>query len=431
MKLYKSPFSKIVFSKKYGFLLFSGNTTTITKIRLSDFLNILFKKNNQIFLQKGILLTENYNNLILRAQSKGYKKSANNNIGITIAPTMNCNFKCGYCFVKNALKNQVMSKKLIDKIINFIASKGSRYTIEWFGGEPTLVPDLLEYFYTEAEKRSLIYDESILISNGTFEKENIWDVINNYITTIQITLDGPESIHDSRRMTINGSGSFNKIIRNLDILYKKILDGDIKNNLFVDIRCNLDRNNISSYQQIRNFILYRYNGMFCFTFAKVKNCGIRIYDKNILSDKEYSKFVLNQYHLFGIFREPILPLDRTIFQHCRVTNPNSYVFDPLGNIYKCDIDIGDENKIIGNCFDTKLPSNNTEAKYLFSASKFLPKKCNKCPLLFQCWGGCAHYRIENNMKNICKYQKFYFKKYIEFIYEINVLRHTNSKFIII
>ena len=46
MKLYKSPFSKIVFSKKYGFLLFSGNTTTITKIRLLDFFNILLGQNS-------------------------------------------------------------------------------------------------------------------------------------------------------------------------------------------------------------------------------------------------------------------------------------------------------------------------------------------------------------------------------------------------
>lgn len=431
MKLYKSPFSKIVFTKKYGFLLFSGNTTSITKICLSDFFKILLKKNNQKLIQKGVLITEDYKNLILRAQTKGYKESSNSDIGITIAPTMNCNFKCSYCFVKNALKNQVMSKKLIDKIINFIASKGTRYTIEWFGGEPSLVPDLLEYFYTETKRKGLLFNESILISNGTFEKEGIWDIINKHITTIQITLDGPKSIHDTRRVHNNNSGSFDRIIANLDILYNKIKKGDIKNNLFVDIRCNLDKNNILEYKQIRNFILYRYNGIFCFTFAKVKQCGIKAYDMNILSDKEYSKFVINEYNLFGIFREPILPLDKTMFRHCRVTNPNSFVFDPLGNIYKCDIDIGDETKIIGHCLNNIYPSNNTEAKYVFSTSKFLPKKCNKCHLLFQCWGGCAHFRIENNMKNICKYQKFYFKNYVEIIYEINKSRLNNTKFIVI
>jgi uncharacterized protein len=431
MKIYKSPFLEVILSKKYGILIYSGSTNTITKFSIIEFIQFLLKKNKSVFFEKGILLKKSPKNFILNSKAKSYKVCSNSVTGITIAPTMNCNFNCEYCFVKNSLKNQVITKELLDKIISFLSSKGKYYSIEWFGGEPSLVPELITYFYKETEMKNLINCESILITNGTFEKKEIWSIIENYITTLQITLDGNKLIHDKRRIFKDGRGSFDKIINNLDILYEKMKKGRIKRNIFVDIRCNLDKENISEYKQLRNYILERYNGVFCFTFAKVKHCGIKFYDRKILTDKEYSDFVVAQYHNYGIFREPILPVDSTTFQHCRVTCPNSFIFDPIGNIYKCDIDIGDESKIIGNCFTKKLPQNNTEAKYLFSTSLFLPKKCSKCSLIFQCWGGCAHYRIENNMKKICKYQKFNLKKYIEIVYEIRMARNENKKCIVI
>jgi hypothetical protein len=47
MKLYKSPYNKIVKSKKYGYLLFAGNTGTIKSIRLMDVFRL---KNPNSFL---------------------------------------------------------------------------------------------------------------------------------------------------------------------------------------------------------------------------------------------------------------------------------------------------------------------------------------------------------------------------------------------
>lgn len=50
MKLYKSPYNKIVKSQKYGYLLFSGNTGTIKPISLMEF---CFEYDSVMFILKN------------------------------------------------------------------------------------------------------------------------------------------------------------------------------------------------------------------------------------------------------------------------------------------------------------------------------------------------------------------------------------------
>lgn len=429
MKLYKSPYNKIVKSKKYGYLLFVGNTGIIRPISLMDMFRIkypnLFSTSNK-FLNSGAVLSEKPKDFILRAQCKSYKQCAFHVIELVIAPTMLCNFKCPYCFVKDNLKNQIMSKETIDKIINLIKTQGNECLVEWFGGEPSLVPDLLEYFYTKAYENNVKIHRSLLITNGSFENTEIWHIIEEYITQIQITLDGTEVIHDERRIYKNGKGSFNKILKNLDLLYEKIQEGKIKNNLDVIIRCNVDKNNLLDSITLRTFILDRYDSVFRFEFAKVYKAGIEQYDKSILSDKEWANYLIKLYEDYGILTYPYLPTNHILYHHCRASIPYSYVFDPIGNIYKCEIDIGEEEKIVGNCKSNFISKNNIEAKYAFSTYNLLPKKCYNCSLLFFCWGGCVHYRFENKMKANCKYHKTKLKKIIEISYEISKIRNKKK-----
>ena len=51
MKLYKSPYNKIVKSQKYGYLLFAGNTGTIKPINLMD--EFCFEYDSVMFILKN------------------------------------------------------------------------------------------------------------------------------------------------------------------------------------------------------------------------------------------------------------------------------------------------------------------------------------------------------------------------------------------
>ena len=76
-----------------------------------------------------------------------------------------------------------------------------------------------------------------MISNGSLLNDTIInDLIKYHVKGIQITLDGPPEVHDSRRVSKNGVFQFNKIIENINkLLQTKKID--------VVIRINVDKNN--------------------------------------------------------------------------------------------------------------------------------------------------------------------------------------------
>lgn len=70
-----------------------------------------------------------------------------NEIDFTIAPTMNCNFACPYCYEEGVRYNE-MTKEVADKTIEFILNQTNPSTplsIFWYGGEPLLNMKMIRY----------------------------------------------------------------------------------------------------------------------------------------------------------------------------------------------------------------------------------------------------------------------------------------------
>jgi uncharacterized protein len=98
-----------------------------------------------------------------------------------------CNLNCRYCYMKRfnkGKKSPVMNKETIDQsILLFKKLKdGQRFTVELFGGEPFLHPDLIEYV---CEKTNL--DDQVqcisIPNNGYFISQNYnytYDLLQKY-----------------------------------------------------------------------------------------------------------------------------------------------------------------------------------------------------------------------------------------------------------
>lgn len=112
-----------------------------------------------------------------------------------------------------------MSKEKQDAIILFLRKNIKNYTaisLDWFGGEPLLAMDAIEYISKHAleicriAKKPLI---SSMTTNGyfldcaTFEKLSAYNLID-----IKITIDGLKQTHDMQRVLKDGSPTFDKII---------------------------------------------------------------------------------------------------------------------------------------------------------------------------------------------------------------------------
>lgn len=153
---------------------------------------------------------------------KGYR--------LTINPTIDCNFKCWYCYEnhqKTMMSNTVLSNvlKLITKIIS--APELVEFELSFFGGEPLLYykPIVLPILEHLTSLRSLYPDKRYEINfttNGYLLTDAIMESMKaHHVSAFQITLDGDREEHDKTRFPYKGGKSFDKIVANIIKLVEK------------------------------------------------------------------------------------------------------------------------------------------------------------------------------------------------------------------
>ena len=74
------------------------------------------------------------------------KCAQTNAIGLTICPTLNCNFACPYCFEDHA--PGIMLNEVQDDVVSLAkrmleSSGASELRVNWFGGEPLIAPQVI------------------------------------------------------------------------------------------------------------------------------------------------------------------------------------------------------------------------------------------------------------------------------------------------
>lgn len=67
------------------------------------------------------------------------------------------------------------------------------------------------------------------------------------IRSVQITLDGSQAQHDTKRFFANGKGTYAKILENVSLLLQL-------SNVHVLLKVNLDKTNIDFYSELRDRI---------------------------------------------------------------------------------------------------------------------------------------------------------------------------------
>ncbi len=328
-------------------------------------------------------------------------------LSLTIAPTMQCNFGCIYCFEKNNSRNLNMTSEVSEKIISLVKTKAAELTylhITWFGGEPLLDIDTLYSMskeFIKICKENNIQYHSRVITNGYFLTEEVAKkLVECQIEMVQVTLDGPKDIHDSRRPLIGGQGTFDKVVKNV------IQCADI---VPIAIRINTDKENYSRIYEIIDILkkanvvdkIIPYLGL-----VEASNDGYE--NSKCMSVETYSKFNLdflerNQLDIMNIYPEPK-------GSYCGADSMNNYVIDPKGYLYKCWSDIGILERSIGSIMDEQYKGNSKLCyEYLFFDAT-QDEKCKDCKYLPFCMGGCASSRIHN--RENCVQQKYVLEEYL-------------------
>ncbi|MEW6456917.1 MAG: radical SAM protein [Acidobacteriota bacterium] len=145
-------------------------------------------------------------------------------IGIQILPTLGCNFQCIYCYKSSQSNTRFMSKEVMDAIVTYVKKTikptTKHLSVSWYGGEPLLAMKQIEYlsssFIDICNKNNINEYFSHITTNGyLLTRKNLNTLLKFKINNLQVTIDGPEDIHNKRRVLKNGTGTYKRILTNL------------------------------------------------------------------------------------------------------------------------------------------------------------------------------------------------------------------------
>ena len=388
---------------------FKAFQETGKEIEDTEFLNNLLKC--------GYLLPAGVDEKFLITTSMMFARYSKNSLSLTIAPTMACNFRCIYCFEQGHYGNSMMDEETQELLMKFIKSRldGVKMVhITWFGGEPLLgmpiIESLSQQIMALCEEREIHYYAGI-ITNGYLLTQETAEKLRKYkVQFVQVTVDGPKKIHDTRRPSINGQGTYDVIMNNLKT---------IRGILQVHLRINVDFENIDAADEVVSYLKQENMLEYVYPYLGLVISYNNTYEKNkCLTDELYSK-----YNLQFLLRNNI-PLQTTYPKprgnHCVSDFYNGWVVDDKGYLYKCWNDIGDVKKSVGNIHFEQNILQNTNLISEYSSCDFLDDPaCKDCKLLPVCLGGCPHMRMEG--KPSCHQLRFSMKDYL-----IECTRHMVS-----
>lgn len=408
------------FIELYGkeYYVYNSYTNNLLKVDYNIFIalkngDINFMKENidliNILKNESIVVDDDediYNKIKLQRLISRFNNSY---LSLTIAPTLNCNFNCKYCYEHSHITKSNTNKKLfIDSIISFIINNNvTNLRITWYGGEPLIKFDYIKEITIRIKELAINYN-AIMISNGYLlneKKSRELESLN--IKQIQITIDGLESTHNERRPHKKNKDSFKKIINNINNLL--IINKDIK----ISLRINVDKYNEDEYHKLYFFLIdmFNNNNNIYIHPGFISNINSCYNNEKCLDYKEVNNFKINQFEKYGV---PFKLYPESDFGECVARHINSFVIDPNLNIYKCWNDIGIIEKSIGTIDNFKL-SNNLNIKYLTSNDPLEDYKCKICSFFPICNGGCPYDRIfhTKNKSELCKYKDEFFSNLIK------------------
>lgn len=365
-------------------------------------------------LKKGRMIipdTVNENELILATNK--IARFSNTIQRYTIAPTMKCNFRCPYCYEKG-VDYKTMDRKTIDAVKKLFKKDkeiSKKLFITWYGGEPLLNFDIIEELSIEAIALFGKNYTASMVTNGYLLTPEIADKLCDLkIMNLQITIDGPPDIHNTRRKLPNGNDTFFVILENI----KNLLN--ITQEITITIRINTDKTNIDRVDEVIQYLEhYNIKDKVGFYLAPVDNINGTCNAAECFNTYEFAREQINfiQRNIDKTLQLAHLP-QRNISMCGAVAN-NSYVIDAQGDLYKCWNEIGNRENSIGSVFDTSIDLNKNLTRWLVY-DIINDTECMNCKFLPLCMGGCPDFKIQGNEKK-CSPIKENAEEMIELLYK--------------
>lgn len=327
--------------------------------------------------------------------------------------SLHCNLDCPYCFQKTKADTcGYLTLAQADLGLEAIARCEARVSelcggmetlpkISITGGEPLLrTAENLAVLNHLIRRLDELHWPFSITSNGT----ELASFVEDYepmknCRNIQVTLDGPRSVHDERRSFRGGRPSFDRICEGIGAA--------LSSGWKLTLRVNLDMANVTSIPELAAFIQEQawteYESFSAYVSPVTDHGAIGGYDTphseadllslllQVVEKTPTVREVFDIRHFRGFnYVERILlqnaPRFPVIFRCEAVTG--MYIFDPMGDVHVCLEAAGDRTLRVG-AYDPVWKIDEEQAVRWSHRTVLGISKCNGCKIRFICSGGCA------------------------------------------
>lgn len=161
---------------------------------------------------------------------------------ITLSITQECNLRCTYCYM-NKSGNHTMSIETAMKVVDYILNNQEEFNTpavvwEFIGGEPLLEIELIDqisdyiklklYELNHPWLSSFIF---FIATNGLlYGTEKVQNYIkkNHQHVSVGMTIDGNKIKHDLSRIKLDGTGSYDDVVKNVPLWLSQFPDSMTK-----------------------------------------------------------------------------------------------------------------------------------------------------------------------------------------------------------
>lgn len=386
-----------------GGIIFNAAEGTFTKVNGSTFSALKRKQIPELpqeyldeLLASGILEDGRQVSRI-RSQFE-LRKFSGTHVNITIAPTIECNLSCWYCYQNERRHFGVMSQETQNATLRFIeaATLGKQtFNVDWFGGEPLLAEDLISRLTTDIKKGDFgkaRYVGGSIITNGLLLNDaNVAMLMDGGIQQVQVSVDRLRHSPPKHRGLLMEDGRPSPILENI-LRYSSRLKVFIRINV-----SNLPDGELAIIEDELRMRGLRENAYLARVEDNIAECsGPGRAIQGGLTRKAFAKakgeFGRGTQAYLDMMQKALTPK----VSFCGATSGSLYVIDHRGDISRCFISAGVSEEKIGNVNDlTPAPAaHTTEADQRWKTySPFNYESCVNCRVLPLCMGGCSHARV--------------------------------------
>lgn len=307
-----------------------------------------------------------------------------------------CNLACGYCYLKDMIEDNplteeaYMSEEMIISAIDYfrdlVVGKVVHPQIVLYGGEPTLnknLPLVLEYAMEQIPNVQLS-----MVTNATTITTTLARQLAKYNVNVGVSVDGPEYLHNAKRIFRGGEGSFNRTMEG----YRILDDAGVR----VGISCTITPNNAPTLLETMEWFL--------------DDAEVNGIDFNLLvgeKDPDYPELAAQGLiKCYRLSQQRDIPLERVLrrvipfsegelYLHDCGGTGNQIVVSPGGMVGACQGFLN-SGEFFFNMGDVPNPNKHPLWLSWRKRSPINIAECQACPAMGICGGGCFYGSYEEH-----------------------------------